>query len=173
MLFESERLSFRKPASKDFERFWAMLNDPSAKEFTGGVTRLGYEERLALFMEECGIDFSLRGAEFAVVKKGSSLYLGYCGFRESEALGAPEFLFGYCRDSWGKGFATEAARAVLKHLFRAYPHPAYLATVDPRNTASKRVMEKAGFTRTHLCPNMKIEPAEIYQLKERDFSQRY
>jgi len=169
MLFESGRLHYRKPVREDFGRFWDMINDPVAKEYTGGVTRLSYRKRCELFIEECNIDFSPQGAEFAVIEKESDLYLGYCGFRYSEPLPGYEFLFGYCREAWGKGYATEAARAVLKYLFQTFPHAIYFATVDPCNMASKRVLEKAGFTRAGGFPINEAEPAEIYQLRKFDF----
>ena len=172
MFLETERLIFRKPIQQDFTRFWEMLNDPIAKKYTGGVTRLSYQQRLALFEQECLEDFSTQGAEFAVIEKQSGNYLGYCGFRYSEPLCACEFLFGYCRDCWGKGYASESAQAVLDFLFKAYPHNAYIATVDPQNTASKRVLEKACFTRVDEFQINSIEADEKYQLQKCDFQSR-
>ena len=169
MFFETERLVFRKPIKQDFTRFWEMLNDPVAKRYTGGVTRLSYQQRLALFEQECLEDCSPQGAEFAVVEKESGSYLGYCGFRYSEPLCGCEFLFGYCRDCWGKGYATESAQAVLNFLFKTYRHTLYIATVDPQNAASKRVLEKAGFVRAGDFPISSTEAAEKYQLQKCNF----
>ena len=169
MFFETERLVFRKPIKQDFTRFWEMLNDPVAKRYTGGVTRLSYQQRLALFEQECLEDFSPQGAEFAVIEKESGSYLGYCGFRYSEPLCGCEFLFGYCRDCWGKGYATESAQAVLNFLFKTYRHTLYIATVDPQNAASKRVLEKAGFVRAGDFPISSTEAAEKYQLQKCNF----
>ncbi len=168
---ETGRLILRRPARRDFDRFWAMLNDPVAKEFTGGVTKMGYQERLALFLEECAEEFSPRGAEFAVAEKASGEYLGYCGFRALEELGGNEFLFGYCRDSWGKGYATEAAGAALRFLFSAYPHDAYIATVLPGNMASRRVLQKAGFVPAGSTEGPAGETLEKYLLTRDVFHQ--
>ncbi|HSK69241.1 MAG TPA: GNAT family N-acetyltransferase, partial [Candidatus Limnocylindria bacterium] len=76
-VIETPRLLLRKPTPGDFPRLWGMLTDPAAKEFTGGVTRLPYEERLALFLEECETPFSRDASEFAVIEKESGLYIGY------------------------------------------------------------------------------------------------
>ena len=170
-MFETKRLVFRKPVRQDFDRLWEMRNDPAAKEYTGGVTKLTYRERLRLFEEECAGEFTPQGAEFAVIGKESGLYLGYCGFRYSQALEGCEFLFGYHRDSWGNGLATEAALAVLRYLFLVYPHPSYVATVDPRNTASRRVLEKAGFQRVDGLPGLQDEPVEVYRILKQDLKE--
>ena len=172
MLFETDRLVFRKPIKQDFMRFWQMLNDPIAKEYTGGVTRLSYQQRLALFEQECSEDFSPQGAEFAVIEKESGNYLGYCGFRYSNSLSGCEFLFGYCRDCWGKGYATESAQAVLDFLFENYDHTLYIATVDPRNAASKRVLEKVGFVRVGDFQMTETEVDEKFLLQKCDFMSR-
>ena len=172
MIFETERLVFRKPIKQDFMRFWQMLNDPVAKKYTGGVTKLSYQQRLALFEQECLEDFSPHGTEFAVIEKESGNYLGYCGFRYSEQLCGCEFLFGYCRDCWGKGYATESAQSVLSILFETYCHDVYIATVDAQNSASKRVLEKVGFVKVGDYPISSIETAEKYQLLKCDFTSK-
>ena len=50
------------------------------------------------------------------------------------------------RDQWGKGYATEAARAVLDHGFREVGLDRIVACVYPDNAASIRVAERLGFT---------------------------
>ncbi|MHC1786427.1 MAG: GNAT family N-acetyltransferase [Christensenellales bacterium] len=171
-LFRSDRLLYRQPAAEDFDRLWALLTDPVAKAYTGGVTRLSYEDRLRLFLEECAGELSAQGAEYAVIEERSGRYLGYCGFRQSPSLGCPEFLFGCCRDSRGRGYATEAAKAVLDHLFRQYSHSCYIALVDPRNLASKRVLLKAGFTVAADFPTPPDEPLDVYQIRQQDLREQ-
>ncbi len=144
---ETERLLLRKPMERDFDRFWGMVTDPVAKRFTGGVTRMTYPARKALFLEDAAAAFGEAGAEFAVIEKSSGRYLGYCGFRCDGEGDGPEFLYGYCRDCWGNGYATEAARAVLAYLFQTFPHEAYHALAFRENRASARILEKLGFVR--------------------------
>jgi RimJ/RimL family protein N-acetyltransferase len=56
---------------------------------------------------------------------------------------------GYCtaREFWGRGFATEAARAVVDYGFTTFGLAKICARADPRNVRSVRVMEKLGMTR--------------------------
>ena len=49
---------------------------------------------------------------------------------------------------WGQGFAAEACRAVIAHMFAVYDLDAITADVDPRNEASLRLLERLGFVET-------------------------
>ena len=51
------------------------------------------------------------------------------------------------RPFWRRGLATEAVRALVDFAFERFPVHRITASVDPRNAASCRVLEKAGFTR--------------------------
>ena len=48
------------------------------------------------------------------------------------------------RQSWGKGFATEGARAALAHAFTELQQSHVISMIRPDNTASIRVAEKLG-----------------------------
>ena len=48
------------------------------------------------------------------------------------------------KDAWNRGYATEAARAVLRHAAAAQGLERVICIVDPRNIASRRVAEKLG-----------------------------
>ena len=66
--------------------------------------------------------------------------------------------FGYCysRDAWGKGYGTEAARALARIAFTELGHHRIWATCDARNHGSYAIMEKVGMRREgHLLKNLK------------------
>src|SRR5205085_12362895 len=59
--------------------------------------------------------------------------------------GAPvEVGFLFARSAWGRGVATEAARALLAHAFGQLRLPRVEAFIDPENAASAAVLRKAG-----------------------------
>ena len=172
MMLETERLILRKHEPADFDRFWNMINDPVAKRYTGGVTRLTYEHRMELFREECEAPFSDRSVEFAVIENESGVYLGYCGFRVSDDVNGNEFLYGFCRDCWGRGYGYEAARAVLKYLFETYEHNCYLASVDSENAASVRILQKLGFKKIGDIMIDDSYPADLYAIDREQFQMK-
>ena len=49
---------------------------------------------------------------------------------------------------WGQGFAGEACRAAIDHIFAAYDLDSITADVDPRNEASLRLLARLGFVET-------------------------
>jgi RimJ/RimL family protein N-acetyltransferase len=54
---------------------------------------------------------------------------------------------------WGRGFATEAVRAVIDHAFGDLAHDTLQSGARVSNPASRRVLEKCGFqwTGVRLC----------------------
>jgi ribosomal-protein-alanine N-acetyltransferase len=51
------------------------------------------------------------------------------------------------RDSWGRGYATEAARAVVEETFAVFPVSRVVAAIHVENERSRRVAERLGFVR--------------------------
>ncbi len=67
------------------------------------------------------------------------------------------------RSVWGKGYATEATKRLLKFAFEETPLEELVATIDPQNTASRRVLEKCGLVHEGIrrayaveCPGFRI-----------------
>ncbi len=84
---------------------------------------------------------------WAVVEKSSDEIIGSCGF--SRLTETKEIDLGYLYDkkSWGKGFATEAARGCLKYGFEKLGFREIIALTDLEHIASQNVLEKIGFTK--------------------------
>jgi len=83
-------------------------------------------------------------SKLAVVVRSVRHLVGYCGF-DLEPVGgppAPELGFRLHPDARGKGFATEAARAVVADAFARLNMPFVQAIVAENNAASRRVLEK-------------------------------
>jgi ribosomal-protein-alanine N-acetyltransferase len=69
--------------------------------------------------------------------------IGFVGFRAAED-GQPELLFGLVPHRWQRGFATEASRAALDHVFMNSGVRSVSAATDMPNAASVRVLERIG-----------------------------
>lgn len=70
--------------------------------------------------------------------------IGFCGLRLVEPGDDVEILYGIAPPLWGRGYATEAARALLAWAFRETGLTKVFAGADAGNGASFRVMEKLG-----------------------------
>lgn len=83
---------------------------------------------------------------------------------------------GYILDAsaWGQGFAAEAVGALLRHGFDALDLNRVEADIDPRNTASARLLQRLGFTREGLLRERwivdgEVSDSEMYGLLRREF----
>ena len=82
------------------------------------------------------------GEDFIVEHEGR--VIGKAGFYRFPDVG---YLFD--PETWGQGFASEAVGAVVARAFTAHGLPRITADVDPRNTASMRLLKRLGFAETH------------------------
>ena len=91
--------------------------------------------------ERCGY-----GLWLAFTREGRCL-IGFAGCLRPEGE-APSLIYGVQPDCWGKGYATEAAGAVLRYALESLAVPLVKADVDEPNVTSVRVLEKLGMRRT-------------------------
>lgn len=86
--------------------------------------------------------------DFAVVVHSEARLVGRCGFKIT-SIEQREAMLWYVvdRSEWGKGYITEAARAVVQLAFEVVGLHRIFVDVDPRNGASLRVAEKLGMRR--------------------------
>ncbi|GAP12762.1 acetyltransferase [Longilinea arvoryzae] len=81
----------------------------------------------------------------AILSKETNEFIGWCGLDHTQPADADPALFYLLKsDDWGKGLATEAARALLDYAFTRMELPSIHGGAAPENLASKRVMEKIG-----------------------------
>lgn len=102
----------------------------------------------------------------AVERKCGQDVIGYCGLFDSDKLpdGQPEIAFEMLRRVWGQGFATEASAAVLVWAASSEYRQLW-ATVGEWNVASRRVLEKVGFTETARTEIHPVYGRNLYATK--------
>ena len=64
--------------------------------------------------------------------------------KQIEGVEEVEIAYLLDREYWGKGLATEAAEAIIKHGYAKYGFKRIVAVIHPQNVASIRVAEKIG-----------------------------
>ena len=114
------------------------------------------------------------GVRLAIERAGDLVFIGWCGLVGWN----PDYrsaTLGYCLDdaAWGRGFATEAAGALLQWGFDALNLNRVQAETDTRNTASSRVLEKLRFVREgtlreNCIVDGEVSDSWVYGLLQRD-----
>jgi len=82
-----------------------------------------------------------------VTLKGSGKPIGICGLLKRDELQHPDLGFAFLPNYCGKGFALEAADAVLKQSINTHSLKTILAVTLPDNLSSNKLLEKVGFIR--------------------------
>lgn len=142
-MIETERLWIRPLEEADVEALRGVWGDAEVMRYCGGA---GDEERLRRAVRSCMACQVERGySPFAVLDKSDGRLIGICGFKSMEDPEGTELIYHFTPTVWGKGCATEAARAVLDWLRRTVPLRYVEASIDPRNKPSQGVLLKAGF----------------------------
>lgn len=106
---------------------------------------------------------------FAVTLRASAELLGACGLHTRQAGATAELGYWIGKPFWGRGYATEAARAVLSYGFDTLGFHRVFAMAYSRNPTSSRVLEKVGMRwegrlREHIEKWGVFEDAEVWGL---------
>ena len=142
-VLETERLILRIPKLDDAKAVAKLANNRKIAEMTALIPHpYGVDDAKAwieALAEEGG------GWTFAIAAKseGNAL-VGACGYgrRYDEE---PEIGYWIGEPYWGRGYATEAVRALIDHLFSVTDLEAIATGCRVTNLASRRVIEKCGF----------------------------
>ena len=140
----TQRLELRPSASGDRTALLDVFGDPEVMRFVGERREPLDAERLAASQLSVRAHWDEHGfGPLAVVERDSGRLAGEAGL---QLLGGSEIelTYTFARSAWGRGYATEAAAAVLRWGFDGLLLPRVVAVADPGNHASLRVLEKLG-----------------------------
>jgi RimJ/RimL family protein N-acetyltransferase len=138
---ETPRLVLRAPRPEDAEGIVALANDLRVAENTARLPHPYRVEDAEEFIAQ--LSRSDREIAFLITLAGREI-IGLCGIALPERSG-PELGYRIGVRHWGKGYATEAAHAVIDHAFVELGHDTLSASVRVSNLASRSVLEKCGF----------------------------
>lgn len=143
---ETERLILRKPTSADLVDWVARI--------WGDDDVLRYMPRSADAPEmraRVMLDFFTRVREqqaiggWMVTHKTDGQFMGHCILAYREAFGEHALAYGLGKAFWGQGYATEAARAVVRYGLEQANLARIFAVVFPENQPSWHILQRLGF----------------------------
>ena len=150
-ILRTERLLLRPWRETDLEPFAALTADPAVMEyFTKTLDRQESDALAAQFRDR----FDEQGGygRWAVEVVDVAPFIGFVGLQKVtfEVPFSPCVEVGWrlTREHWGKGYATEAARASLRYGFEQLGLDEIVSFTVPANARSRAVMERIGMTRS-------------------------
>lgn len=148
VFLETERLVLRRFTRDDVDLLVELDSDPQVMWYIskGRPTARAEIEKIILprFLEYYEL-FPSYGT-WATYEKATGEFIGWLSLRprDGDPPDEPELGYRLRRSAWGKGYATEGARALVDLAFRKLGARRIYAETMAVNAASRRVMEKAG-----------------------------
>jgi RimJ/RimL family protein N-acetyltransferase len=181
--FQTERMLVRRLTPTDAVHLHALDGDPEVMRFLTGGKPTPYErvtdELLPRLLDEYLLH-PTRG-RWAAVDRADGAFLGWFALAPGRPGAGAEAELGYRlrRSAWGRGLATEGARALVRAAFTELGVQRVYAETMVVNAASRRVLERAGLTQTrvfHVHWDEPIPGSELgeveYALLEADWRRR-
>ena len=138
-ILETERLTLRAPRPEDIEAIAVLADDRRIAENTTRIPHpFGVDDA-----ERFIATVNKREGEACFVITLDDTQIGVCGIDPRED--GPELGYWLGASYWGRGFATEAVRALIDHAIGDLQHQALQAGARVSNPASRRVLEKCAF----------------------------
>jgi len=142
---ETERLLIR-PWNDPADRvaFRALTEDPEVMRYVHRGEPYSDAEvdewfaRQARWMRELDVCMG------AMIEKATGTLIGLAGTQPLGTTGDLEIGWWLAREAWGRGYATEAGGAAMRHVLETLGRPRAIAIIDPPNEPSKRVAERLG-----------------------------
>ena len=161
---ETERLILRAFTPDDLEHLVELDSDPAVMRYLNGGVPTPREvierEILPRFIasSQAGDGYGV----WAASERATGAFVGWFGFQPHEGGAAGDISLGYRlrRAVWGRGYATEGARALIRQGFTALGARRIVAITYQDNRASRRVMEKAGLT---LARTFRMTPEDLLE----------
>ena len=161
----TERLLLRRPALADAPAVFEYGSDPEVTSWMPWPTHRALDTVVEYLAScpgtwECGTEYN-----WIITERPGDRAIGSISFRPRGH--SADFGYVLNRGWWGRGIASEAARAVVDWLFTHDDIHRVWATCDVENARSARVLEKAGLSREAVLrawavrPNVSPEPRDV------------
>jgi RimJ/RimL family protein N-acetyltransferase len=151
MLITAERLVLRRFRAADAETLAAYRSDPEVARYQSWTAPVAVAAAREMVARMAAGDPARPGwFQYAVERAADQAMIGDIGVERHENGMQAEIGFTLARAYQGKGYAAEAVRALLDHLFAVDGLHKVSAECDARNGASARLLERVGFVREGL-----------------------
>ena len=149
---ETARLVMEPMGARHADAFYEALHDDAIYQWISMEKPISLERlRARLGRSECRVapDGQTALPTWALRRKDNGAYVGQVDAEITPSMQASNVGYYLFPAHWGQGFATEAVQAATLHLISQGVHH-LIATVTSGNTASERVLQKAGYAFTRV-----------------------
>ena len=151
ILLRTQRLVLRRLRADDLDALAAVFGDPEVMRHVGSRRQAWTRQEMRAALDRAEAHWRERGfGPLAVVERAAGALIGEGGLQLLEDGPDIELTYTLARVFWGRGYATEAATALLGWGFEGLRLERIVGVAYPENVASQRVLEKVGMRRAGL-----------------------
>ena len=162
-VIETERLILRPLSLKDAEAEFVWLSDPIVNRYMPYNLYTDVADVVKWLEIAMNAEKELH---FGFVRKADGLLIGAGSIGPHDHKdGAWEFGYNLRRDCWNHGYATEAAKAMIRFAYETFGVRNFGANHAIENPASGRVMEHCGLTFHHFMEYSTFDGSETFPAK--------
>lgn len=156
------RLVLRPIRTDDAPELYAIWSDAEAMRYFSFATMTRAEQAEDRVARNIATSSNGQVLICVLTMRATGEVLGDCAlFRGDEQNRRAEIGFSLRRQYWKSGYMREAASALIEHAFRTLNLHRIEADIDPRNTASARLLERLGFVQEGLLRSRWIIGDEV------------
>lgn len=145
-MLTTDRLLLRPLQPSDAMVMSIFRSDPATARYQSWTTPYTVQDATDLINQVLGSDPAAPGwSQFGIVLRETDSLIGDLGVNMAENRQLAEIGFTLAAEFQGKGYASEAIRRMLDHLFDDLGLHRVIAECDARNLASARLLERTGF----------------------------
>ena len=141
---ETDRLFIRPWQPDDRAAFTALTYDAEVMQYVHGGQPYAEEEVDEWFTRQARQLAERDVCMGALIEKTTGRLVGIAGTQPLGTTGNLEIGWWLARDVWGRGYATEAGGAAMRHVLETLGHTRVVAIIHPDNDPSKRVVARLG-----------------------------
>jgi RimJ/RimL family protein N-acetyltransferase len=146
---ETARLLIRPLDESDADAWIAMVSDPEVRRFLPPGPTPTIETFEGVLKARHAMEREIGFTMWAVDDQSTGTFIGQCGIRPSNSIDENaeseiDLAYHFARASWNKGYAAEAAIAVVTYGLGSIGLESIMAVTWPQNVGRWRVIEKVG-----------------------------
>lgn len=163
-ILETERLYLREFTLDDAQCLIDLNSDPEVTRYTGDGPVKNLETSQKILTDIIFPQYKNKIGRWAVHLKSTDEFIGWCGLKYIAEENEIDLGYRFFKKHWGKGFATESAKAVLEYGTNKMNLKNIIGRAAKDNTGSINVLKKMGmvYLKEDMCAH---DPAEVYILK--------
>jgi ribosomal-protein-alanine N-acetyltransferase len=159
-VLKTPRLLLRRLTSDDSAFMVELMNEPPYIDNIGDRGVRTVADAMRYIEEKYQASYARHGFGLYLVELPETAEpMGICGLVKRDSLDRPDLGFAFLQRFWSRGYATEAAAAILGHAREQLGQPHLYGLVSARNARSIRLLEHLGFAfiRSSASPGQAVE----------------